>query len=196
MADLYDRILDIQGMTRVLGEDVDRIRPLLGPRNIQQALSPADEGSRRFYVRAIFALVEAVVEQHKRLLLDLAERQAVALDVGVREALSERTVTVRDNGAIGEREQYLQLQKKLRLVYRTAGQGFGEEVAVDFGDAGWASFQDAISVRDRITHPKTFEDCHVDDDALDTVERGHDWFRNLNAEFVRIARQHRNNHQW
>ena len=183
-------------MTRVLAGDGDRLRPLLGERNIQAAVSEAEEGNRRFYVRAIFALVEAVVEQHKRLLLDLAKRGAVTLGPGVREALSERAYGVKDNGSVAEREQYLQLERKLRAVYRAAGEGFGEPLAVTFGDQGWESFRGALDVRDRITHPKSFQDCHVDEEALETVDRGHAWFRELNNEFVRVAREHRGMHRW
>ncbi len=193
MADLYDRLDEIQGMTRVLTEDVERLRPLVGE---DVAISDGEEANRRFYVRAVFALVEAVVEQHKRLLLDLAERGAVRLTSAVREALSEQAPLVKDNGSVVYREQYLQLERKLRAVYRAAEETFGEPLAVSFGDNDWRSFRAALNVRDRITHPKTYQDCHVDGGALDTVNLGHDWFRTLNNEFVRVAREHREAHHW
>ena len=193
MADLYERLDEIQGMTRVLAGDVERLRPLVGE---DVAISDGEEANRRFYVRAVFALVEAVVEQHKRLLLDLAERGAIALATGVRQALSEQVPLVKDNGTVMYREQYLQLERKLRVVYRAAGEALGQPLAVSFGNAGWQSFRAALEVRDRITHPKTYEDCHVDGDALDTVNRGHDWFRALNDEFIRCAREHRQAHHW
>ena len=183
-------------MTRVLTGDVERLRPLLGKRSVAAAVSDEEEANRRFYVRAIFALIEAVVEQHKRLLLDLADRPAITLTAGVREALSERMYAVKDNGAVVDREQYLQLQRKLRAVYWAAGEAFGETLGVTFSDQGWGSFQSAVDVRDRITHPKSFQDCHVDEDALDTVDQGHAWFRELNNEFVRVAHAHRGQHNW
>lgn len=193
MADLYNRLDEIQGMTRVLAGDVDRLRPLVGE---DVAISNDEDANRRFYVRAVFALVEAVVEQHKRLLLDLADRGAVTLAPGVREALSEQAPHVKDNGAVEYRQQYLQLERKLRAVYRAAGQALGQPLAVTFGDHRWQSFQAALDVRHRITHPKTYHDCHVDGDALETVNRGNDWFRALNDEFVRIARHHRQAQHW
>lgn len=196
MSELYERLEEIQGMTRALTNDVGQLRPLLGERSIQVAVSETEEANRRFYVRAVFALVEAVVEQHKRLLLDLAERGLLTLGPGIREVLSETTYFAKDNGTVQEREQYLQLERKLRTVYRTAGDAFGQPLAVTFGDRGWQSFRAALDIRDRITHPKTFEDCHVDEDALDTVDRGHEWFRGLNNEFVRVAREHRQQHRW
>jgi hypothetical protein len=196
LADLYERLEEIQGMTRILEADVQRLSPRLGERSIQVAVSVAQEANRRFYVRAVFALVEAVVEQHKRLLLDLAERGAVTLGVGVRDSLAERTFVVKDNGSVHERGQYLQLENKLRAVYRAAGEAFGQGLRDTFGDQGWGSFRLALDVRDRITHPKTFENCHVDEVALDTVDAGHTWFKALNGEFVRVAREHRGMNHW
>jgi uncharacterized protein (DUF1778 family) len=196
VADLYDRLEEIQGMTRILTGDVRRLSPRLGERTIQAAVTDAQESNRRFYVRAVFALVEAVVEQHKRLILDLAARGAITVSTGVREALSERIFVVRDNGTVRERGQYLQLESKLRAVYRAAAEAFAQPLNVTFGDQGWTSFREALDVRDRITHPKTFESCHVDEVALDTVDKGQDWFRDLNNEFVRVARDHRDTHRW
>lgn len=196
MSDLYDRLEEIQGMVRILTSDVELLRPNLGDLSGQAAVTEAEAAYRRFYVRAVFSLIEAVIEQHKHLLLDLVARGIVTLGQGVSEALSERTYVVRDNGTVGEREQYLQLERKLHAVYRAADEAFGQPLAVTFGDQGWQSFRVGLDVRDRLTHPKTYDDCDVDEDAIDAVDRGHDWFRDLNNEFVRIARLHRASRAW
>lgn len=196
MSDLYDRLEELQGMTRVFGGDVERLKSLLGERSVQAAVSEEQEGWRRFYIRAVFALVEAAVEQHKRLLLDLSARGIVTLAPGVSEILSEKQFFAKDNGDVGQREQFLALERKLRAVYRAAAASFQRELVVNFGDGGWRSFCAAQDIRDRITHPKTFEECQVEGDDLDTVDRGHEWFRALNNEFVRVAREHRNHHGW
>lgn len=196
MSDLYDRLEEIQGMTRVLSGDVERVRPLLGDRSMSADVSEEQEGNRRFYVRAIFALIEAIVEQHKRLLLDLTARQVTSLAPGVAEALSEKSFVVKDNGDVSQRDQFLQLERKLRAVYRASATCFQKELSVNFGDGGWESFRAALDIRDRITHPKSFEECHVEGDDLETIDRGHAWFRALNTEFVRVAREHRTQHGW
>ncbi len=196
MSSLYNRIEEIQEMVKILTSDVEYLRPRLGERSIQVALSDSEESNRRFYIRAIFSLIEAVVEQHKRLLLDLADQNMISLGPGVIEALSERAHVIKRNGTVGDRKQYLQLKRKLRAVYHVAGTAFGQTLSVNFGDQGWQSFGEALDIRDRLTHPKTFEDCHVDEDALETVDQGHEWFRNLNNEFVRVASAHREDHNW
>ncbi len=196
MSDLYNQLEELQGMARVLTADVERLRQRLGSRDIQVETSQDEEMARRLYVRSIFALIEALVEQHKRLLLHLAESRFIKLSTGVFEALSERVYAVRENGDVGEREQYLSLQRKLRAVYRATGNGFGKALKVRFDNQGWAAFQEAITIRDRLTHPKTFQDCHVSGADLDTVDTAEAWYRSLNNEYIRVARAHRAAHNW
>lgn len=196
MSDLYGRLEELVGMTRVLGADVDRLRRRLGKRSIQAATTAAQEGARRAYVRGVFALIEAVVEQHKRLLLELASHGFVRLQPEVTQALLERGYVVDDNGRVSARDQYLQMRRKLRAVYRAAGEAFGTPLAVRYDDAGWRAFTEAVKMRDRITHPLTYDDCDISGDDLDTLDGGHKWFRKVNTEFVRLARLHRKHHQW
>lgn len=196
MSDLYNRIEEIQGMVRVLTSDMELLKSKLGDLSGQSALTESEAANRRFYVRAVFSLIEAIVEQHKRLLLDLVARGSITLGQGVQEALSEKVYVVKDNGTVGDREQYLQLQRKLRAVYRAAGEAFGQQLNVTFGDQGWESFCNALDIRDRLTHPKILSDCDVEGDDISTVSRGHDWFRGLNNEFVRVARLHRESGGW
>jgi len=136
MSDLYDRLEEIQGMTRVLIADVDQLRTQLGSRSIQDAKTAEEEVARRAYVRAAFALIEATVEQHKRLLLDLNMRQAVSLDALAQTALTEQVCAVADTGVVSTREQYLQLRRKIRLVYRVAAEAFAEPFATRYDDQG------------------------------------------------------------
>jgi hypothetical protein len=189
MTDIYDRLDEIEGITRVLVGDVDRLRRLVGG---QVAISDEQESNRRLYVRAVFALVEALVEQHKQLLLDLVKQGSIALAAGIREALSENAPYVKDNGTVQYRMQFLQIERKLRAVYCAAGAAFKQPLVVDYTGSGWQSFQAALGVRNRLTHPKTFRDCYVDEDALSSVDRGHDWFRALSNEFTRVAQEYRN----
>ena len=100
----------------MLSVDVEYLKPLLGERSIQVKNSDAEEACRRFYVKAIFSLIEAVIEQHKKLLLDLTDQQIISLEGGFKETLSEKSFAVQENGKVVERPKFLQLKHKLRLV--------------------------------------------------------------------------------
>jgi hypothetical protein len=196
LSELYKRLEEIQEIILILGRDNDRLSTNLGSRLITESISEEEGTNRRFYVRAIFAFIEAIVEQHKKLILELAEKRIVTLPKGAYEALSEHIYNVKDNGEIFPQFKYLQLQRKLRAVYKIAGKAFGEPLNINFGGKGWESFQSAIEIRDRLTHPKSKEDCTVENENLDIVESGANWFRGLNKEFVRIAVSHGNTHKW
>lgn len=196
MSDLYDRLEEIQGMTRVLAGDVQRLGRQLGDRSIQSEVSDEQAGARRAYIRAIFALIEAIVEQHKRLLLDLSTSQFVTLAPGVAYVLTEQGYVVDENGTVTLRDQYLQLRRKLRAVYRAAAEAFAKPLRIEYGDNGWRLFGNAVKVRDRITHPMSFADCQISGEDLDTVDAANDWFKGVNSEFVRVAREHRKERGW
>jgi hypothetical protein len=140
--------------------------------------------------------VEAIVEQHKLLLLDLNTQGFIKLDPLSNAALSEQGPSVSDTGTIKPRELFLQLKRKVRLVYRMAGEVFGQTLVVRYDDAGWRQFGAALDVRDRITHPRSSLECHIEGEELDVVDAAEKWFTGLANEFVRLATTHRKQHRW
>ena len=181
MTNLYDRLDQIDGVIRALGGDVSRLKNQLGPPAPADPFSEA-AGIRRLFVRAVFALIEAVVEQHKLLLLDLAECAVISLGDGVAQTLSEKKYF------------HLPLRQKIRTVYEAAGAAF-EQPIDPLGDGhGWQAFESATATRNHITHPKSFEQCLVEFPELETVESAEKWFRAVNAGFVGVAGEHRNSH--
>jgi hypothetical protein len=53
-----------------------------------------------------------------------------------------------------------------------------------------------MEVRNRVTHPKNVQDCWIFEGALKIVIEANEWFRGLQNEFVRVAREHRAAHTW
>src|SRR5260370_33165111 len=146
--DLYGRLEELQGMTRLLIDDVGRLQGELGAGD--PAPSPAQETNRRFYIRAVFALVEAFVEQHRRLLVELAQHGMIALPEKKLLRLREMKAVMLPDGSVEEEEQYRQLFDKIKEVYKAAGMGFGQALKVTFGDKGWVTFKAAMEVRHRV----------------------------------------------
>jgi hypothetical protein len=75
--DLYNDLEELQGMTRLLIDDVNMLRPKIAEGNPDP--TDYEKACRRFYVRAVFALVEAFVEQHRRLVIHLCEAGKIEL---------------------------------------------------------------------------------------------------------------------
>lgn len=172
MNDLYTRLEQIQGVRDVLSGDVRQLEKRFGPRcPVEIDSEPA--GIHRQYVRAVFALIEAVVEQHGRLVLDLSAARIVSLDSGVAERLRQR----------------LTLREKIQQVYEAAGHAFEQPIEVEY-----EPLMAAKKVRDRLTHPKSFQECNVFVLEIDKVKEGEEWFRDLNNRFVRAGKHHRDAH--
>ena len=76
-------------------------------------------------------------------------------------------------------------------MYRAAGEAFGTALVGHYDGQGGQAFDTALKVRDRITHPKSYADCDISGDDLVTVDAAEAWFRKVNSEFVRVAREHR-----
>ena len=192
--DLYDRLEELQGMTHLLIDDVALLRPKLGELNPNA--NGEEEANRRFYIRAVFALVEAFVEQHRRLLLELCESNRIELQEKTRKRLREIKEIFREDGTVEEQEQYLHIFDKIKEVYKAAGVGFKQPLKVTLGNRGWTTFKAAMGIRNRVTHPKNVRDCWIVADALKTVNEANEWFKELQNEFVRVAREHRTANRW
>jgi hypothetical protein len=46
---------------------------------------------------------------------------------------------------------------------------------MNFGNIDWQNVQDAIKVRDRITHPKNAQDLNIDDEEWARIHSGLAW---------------------
>jgi hypothetical protein len=188
--DLYNDLEELRGMTRLLIDDVNLLRPKLGEGNPD----PSDEekANRRFYVRAVFALVEAFVEQHRRLLVHLGEFGKITLPENRLNKLREIKKILDENGAVvGEEANYMRAHEKIKEVYNAAAVGFDEQLTVTLGNERWPQFKDAMHIRHEITHPKNVNDCWIFEEDIQKVIAAHEWFKTLQNDFVRIARLHR-----
>ena len=188
--DLYTQLEELKGMTRLLIDDVVLLRSKVGESNPD----PNDEekANRRFYSRAVFALVEAFVEQHRRLLLQLCETRKIELKENVVLKLREIKQILDEEGAVvEERTKYLHIFDKIKEVYKAAATGLGQPLNVTLGDERWVTFKAAMEVRNQITHPKSVQDCWIFEGDLQKVIAAHEWFKALQNEFVRVAREHR-----
>jgi hypothetical protein len=188
--DLYGDLEELQGMTRLLIDDVKMLRSKIGEGNPD----PSDEEKayRRFYVRAVFALVEAFVEQHRRLVIHLCEAGKIELSENKLNQLRQiKRFLDTGRAVLREEPNYMRTFDKIKEVYKAAATGFGSPLAVTFGDEHWCAFKEAMEIRNQITHPKNMEGCWIFEPSLQKVIAAHDWFRALQNDFVRIAREHR-----
>jgi hypothetical protein len=129
--------------------------------------------ARRDVVRASLAAIEGmtwVAREHVRTVLASLEQLTPVADLAMRE-LSYR---VSDRGEPKEQVRGLPLLTTVRLVVWQA-RIISPEISVEFSAAGWSNLGQAVSIRNRITHPKPDQGLSISDDDLAVVGSGMSW---------------------
>jgi hypothetical protein len=184
------RIDEMDHLLALLVTDIDELRGELGPDTVAHPDGPRQMAIRRSYVRAVFAAIEAMVEQHARLLLDLSDAGIVTLSDGVYAALSPTVFTLSEKGKVVGRPSRVALKTKVRAVYREAPKAYGNHATIDFSGRGWRSFSQALLLRHSLTHPKRSLDCYLYQEHLDTVRAAEAWYQELHNDYIRMVREH------
>ena len=158
LMDLYNDLEELQGMTRLLIDDVKILRPKIGEGNPDP--SDDERAYRRFYVRAVFALVEAFVEQHRRLVIHLCEAGKIELSENNLNQLRQiKRILDAGGTVVREEPNYMRIFDKIKEVYKAAADGFRSPLTVTFGDDHWPEFKEAMEIRNQIADsPETLAD--------------------------------------
>lgn len=140
----------------------------------RERLNMADtQTARRDVVRASLAAIEGEVwlaRDHVRDTLRGFDELSPLANL----ALSEQAYVVTENGKLLEQTRSVPLPTAVRLVVAQT-QIICPELAVDFAGTGWSNFRRAVSIRNRITHPRPENDLNVSDEELHAVASGLSW---------------------
>lgn len=136
--------------------------------------TPAD---RRNLLRTIISAAEGASWMYRIYILSMAKELGVATPQ-MEMAFAEASISVTAKGEIVEHPRYISLTAMILLVTKTA-QSFCPDLQVDFGDAGWQKLKNAISARNRITHPKRYEDLVLSDAEIEAAKIGFFWFLDM-----------------
>jgi hypothetical protein len=132
-----------------------------------------NQANRRDFIRSTFAAMEGW-------LWDFRQRaQSVLEDVrdftpAEQAAFAETSFAISSNGKLIEQTRYYSMTTMFRFVVRLAEEEFGNPL-VDFGSNEWQAFNQAIEIRNRITHPKDINDFNLSDSDIETVRSSSIW---------------------
>lgn len=152
-------------LIRLLIEDVLAARKRVDAADTQTA--------RRDTVRASLAAMEGMIwlaREHVRSVLETFEQLTPIADL----ALQEQVYAITDTGDLLIQSRSVPLPTAVRFLFQQA-RLISPVIAPELSHAGWANFKQAISIRNRITHPKPERDMHVSDGDLNTVASGLSW---------------------
>jgi hypothetical protein len=132
------------------------------------------QSTRRDTIRTAFAAIEGMVWIFREHVIGTAEG-TYGLEDNEKLILQERQLSVSEQGKITQQSRYLPLPTTVRFIARIASRLNGVD-HFDFGESDWEGFRQAISIRNRITHPKSAEDMHVSNADVEQVFDALYWF--------------------
>lgn len=138
---------------------------------------------RRMYVRSLFAYLESFTYWMRQNAIDIdliVSRRFgfAAVDWERHFLLHEEFPTITDTGKVEKTRQKFPFKNRFAFSMRAY---FDIVKCKDnlFSHDGWRQIQKAMTVRDRLTHPKQSNDLVVSDVDLKSCREGYVWFTQL-----------------
>jgi hypothetical protein len=175
--DVYSEGIEyLQAMTSILEKDLDEVVRI-------QAGEEVNDTAVRVVLRTLFAWVEATVFALKRIALKISEHKELFSSAEMA-MLHEHSYDLDEKGKAKIQPKFIPLTKNVRFAFETCSRAFGIRNTLNVGDSRWDSFQRAIDMRNRITHPRTPEDLHLSDEDFAQIELAISWFSDSHTELV------------
>lgn len=165
-----------------LVEVVSQFMPMLDDARWAETELSRDDSqyTRRAYIRSMFALIEGTIWVLKQSLLKaVSEINGAQLQPGERELLSDTTYELSNNGKIREQTKYLKLTDNLKFTYAILGKYTHAKLQLGTGTVAWENFTTSISIRNRITHPKSSDDLTISDSEIEVCRAVTSWYNLL-----------------
>lgn len=119
----------------------------------------------------IFLLGEFLIELHQ------TGKDSFQLTHEELHALKSESISIRRNGELTTSQRFFPFQERMLFVLKVAARLINPEGAPDMQNKNWPSVAKFISIRNRLTHPKTLADLEVTEEEIDDLNRAQDWIR-------------------
>jgi hypothetical protein len=165
----------------------------------RKALKESDtQFNRRSYIRIVFALIEGEIHLRKQYALMLHDLGMLQLSEPEVALLREKQAGLNNKGEPECRPLFLRLPQNLKFSFRMEAKAFKKQYGLQTQGEEWESFLTGIEIRNRITHPKRFEDFEISDEELLHIEKVLEWYKTAlshNAEGIRTGKAQERRHR-
>lgn len=165
---INESICEMNLMVEVLFEDLIASAKLL---------SDNSQFSRRAYVRTLFALIEGMVYQMKKVALCAYESDQVEFTDAEISILKEETYELTKKGAAKSVQRYPKTLENIRFSFYAYAKVFKSNFILDVDNNGWQSLNEVMKIRNRITHPKNIKDISISDKDIKVIDQAAKWFQ-------------------
>jgi hypothetical protein len=135
-----------------------------------------DQREARNFVRSVFASLEGLIYRVKQVAHSANGHFGIELTLGETLMLLEEAYSVQSNGSVSQTGARIPFLSNVRLAFLSLAKVTNITYALPTGEAGWQRLRTAVSVRDRLTHPKRAADLQVSHAEREAVKEGHNYF--------------------
>lgn len=140
---------------------------------------------RRTYIRTIFASIEGSVWLMKQVCLFAVESpDSPEMPISEYLLLKETNYSLKGNGDIREQSNFLSLTDNLQFTVKVVNYRHSAGIDLGVGTTAWQNFQEAIKIRNRITHSKSSDDYAITDSEMQLCINVSHWFNNITQTFL------------
>lgn len=162
-----ESVAELKRVYAVLNADLELAR--------QATLKDPSEFNKRTLVRTCAALVEGL-SYHLRQVTLASLKDTNLLSDGERAILQETKHQLSEQGQVRERDNFQSTLPMLLFTLRVYAKNHGASFSPNTADNGWNCLRKAFTLRDRLMHPKSFEDLQVSDEAGAEFTAGIQWW--------------------
>lgn len=171
------KLEDLEKPLLALSDDVDRAE--------KEMVVNDDSYSRRNYIRALSAMIEGTIYILKRTVLLAASTGPGALSIAELALLKEESFYLTDNGVPKVQKKYTKTSDNLLFTKSCLEKAFGYSLDLNATPDNLKEFKQAISIRNRITHPKELHEFEVSKEESELARRVYQWFGTFVADWFR-----------
>ena len=169
---MLEQLDDLNQMQRVLGEDSNRAHIEAG--------APGNDYARRNFVRVFLAGVEGLSFVLKTIVLNTHEMVGLTLSVGEIAKLKEIKLDAVGEDIVcekcGVRRNFLPLADNFKFAWKMYAKSSFTVAPFPCEGEGYECFRKAISIRDRLMHPKSIDDLTVTDTEMTELGLARMWY--------------------
>lgn len=168
----------MSGLDNLAAERFGELWPILS-KDAEKAIKIADKApnqfNRRNAVRAVFASIEGAVYLTKNLVIATLPQCRGFFDEAEIALLREKRYSLNSKGQAYAQPNFLRTDENFRFAMDMLMRGIPTELDFDTNGSGWKSFKDSLSVRHRVTHPKSMNDLNINDIEFDKLKKAFNW---------------------
>lgn len=141
--------------------------------------------ARRNLLRTLISATEGMSWVYRVHVLSIAKEFDATTPL-LEMAFAEASFMVTEQGKIVEQARYISLPAMIRLTTRVAST-FCEDARIDFECAEWDNLKKAITARNRITHPKNYDDLLLSDAEIEAAKSGFFWIFDMSIGVMELT---------